>query len=309
MRRQMAIFMLVISLVFFLIGCYEWSKAKESAHWPARAAKITASEVRKGNKGEGSWVAIEGVFVDTGEAFRVKRYAYGVINGMSPGQEYLGQYKPGALTTVYVDPQDKSDVILCNAPSLTFQYSELAVTAGIFLASLLYLLFRWKKPEGRKTFRTTASAARTVELPRWAGMLIGMAMALLFLGLGIWMIRAGAVGHPSAGVRSPGQGTIMILAGLLFACGGLQAMVAVLWGDRLPKIAGRIMLSLFLFFLGLPFIAVPILDPGGISSSVSINGAVVHRAGGSSVGAVVFLLVGIGCLVGAFWPWRWWKKS
>lgn len=307
--RQIAIFVLIMSLAFFLIGFFEWSKAKESAHWPARGAKITSSEVRNGKKGEVSWVAIDGVFVDTGGAFSVRRYAYGVVNGMSPSQTYLARYKPGALATVYVDPEDSSNVILCNAPSLTFQYSELAVTAGIFLASLLYVIFGRKKTGECDPVRTIAPVARTVKLPRWAGVLIGIAMALLFLGLGIWMILMGAVGHSPAEEWSPGKAKIMMLMGLLFVCGGLPAMVAVIGGDKLPRIVSRIMLSLFLIFLGIPFIAIPILDPGGISSSTSINGIVVHEARGSSGGAAVFMLVGVLCLVAAFWPWRWWKKN
>jgi hypothetical protein len=307
--RQVAIIILIFSLAFFLAGLYEWSKAKESAHWPARTAKITLSEVRKGSKDEGSWVAIDGVFADTGGAFSVRRYAYGVINGMSPGQKYLARYKPGVLTTVYVDPKDSSNVILCNAPSLAFQYSELAVTAGLILASVWYLIFRRKKTGAREPVRTAIPISRTIELPQWAGVLIGMAMALLFLGLGIWMIHMGVVRHSPAEKWSPGQAKIVILMGVLFAFGGIQAAVKVIWGNSLSKTVDKIMLSLFLVFLGLPFITIPIFDPGGISSSTSINGMVVHEAKGSSVGAVVFMLVGVLCLVGALWPWRWWKKN
>jgi hypothetical protein len=62
--RQIAIFVFVMSLVFFLIGLFEWSKAREAAHWPGRAAQITSAEVRKAADDGGSWVALEGIFVD-----------------------------------------------------------------------------------------------------------------------------------------------------------------------------------------------------------------------------------------------------
>ena len=142
--RPIAIIVLAGSFVFFLIGLYELSKAKETAGWAARAAMITDYQVHKGDD-SGSYATIDGIFVDTEGAFKVKRYAYGVINGMAPSQAYLVPYKPGFMTTVYVDPKDDSNVILCNTPSLTFQYGELVVTACLCLASMWYLIFKRKK--------------------------------------------------------------------------------------------------------------------------------------------------------------------
>lgn len=55
--------------------------------------------------------------------------------------------------------------------------------------------------------------------------------------------------------------------------------------------------------------AIPILDPGGIESSVSVNGTITLTGQGSSVGAVVFMVAGILCQIGALWPWRWWKRN
>lgn len=305
--RQLTTVILIGSLAFFAAGWYEWSQAKDSALWPGRAAMITEYQVCKGDD-SGDYVAMEGIFVDTGRTFSVKRYAYGVVNGMSPSQAYLVPYKPGFLTTVYVDPKDSGNVILCNVPSLAFQYGELAVTGVLSLASLWCLIFGRKKTAGLNTSRPPVQTAKTVELPRWAGVGIGVAMAFLFAGLGLWMIHMGVVGHSPAEEWSPGEAKIVILMGILFAYGGLVAMVGVIWGDRLPPIANRIVLSLFLVILGLPFLAIPILDPGGISSSVSVNRTVVHTTQGSSVGAVVFSAVGVLCMAGAFWPWRWWRK-
>lgn len=153
------------------------------------------------------------------------------------------------------------------------------------------------------------SGKRTTEIPRWASLLIVMAMALSFVGSGIWMIRTGWVGHTPTVELSPQQAKIPMLIGFEFVCGGLAIVVAAIWGARFPPIMARISTSLFLVALGLPAIAIAILDPGGISSSTSINGAFVHVTKGSAVGAVVFLVSGLLCLFGAFWPWRWWKKN
>ncbi len=307
--RSLATIVLVGAFVFFLIGLYELSKAKETAGWAARPAKIAAYQVLQGDE-SGSYAAIDGVFVDTGAAFRVRRYAYGVINGMAPGQPYLVPYKPGYATTVYVDPKDGSNVILCNTPSLTFQYGELLVTACLCLVSVWLLIFRRKKrAEGYVSAHPCRSTTRTVELPRWVGMIMGLGMALLFLGLGIWIMYMGMVGHSPAETWSPGQAKGALFLGILFAYGGLQSLVLVIGGNRLPAVVRKIMLSLFLVVLSLPFIVIPIVDPGGISSSTSINGTVVYEAQGSSAGAVVFMIAGILCLFGAFWPWRWWKKK
>lgn len=305
--KSLAILILAGSLLFFLIGLYELSKARETACWIARPAKITAFQVHEGED-SGSYVTIDGVFVDRGGVFSVKRYAYGVLNGMTPNQAYLAPYKPGFKTTVFVDPNDASNVILCNTPSLTFQYGELVVTACLCLVSMLYLIFKRKKT-GDSSVLSSSSTARTVELPRWAGILIGLGMAFLFLGLGVWIIRMGIAGRSPAETWTSGQATGALLMGILFAYGGLQSMILVIWGNRLPQIAHKIMLSLFLVVLGLPFIAIPIVDPGGISSSTSINGLVVHKTQDSSAGAVVFMAAGILCVFGALWPWRWWKKK
>jgi hypothetical protein len=87
--RQLAIVIVAGSLLFFLVGLYELSKAKETAHWAARPARITAYQVHQGDD-SGSYAHIDGVFVDSGGAFSVKRYAYGVINGMAPSRAHLG---------------------------------------------------------------------------------------------------------------------------------------------------------------------------------------------------------------------------
>ena len=305
--KGFAIVILAGSLMFFLIGLYEWSKARETAHWPARHARITACQEHQGED-SGRYVTIDGVFADGGGAFSVKRYAYGVVNGMVPSQPYLAPYRPGFLTTVYVDPQDSSNVILCNTPSLTFQYTELAVTAGLGLASLGYLLFRRKKA-GDPPARPPGTTTRTVELPTWAGMTIGVGMALLFLSLGAWVIHMALIGHSPAETWTPGEAKGALFVGILFAYGGLQSLVLVIGGNRLPPLAHSVMRSLFLIMLGLPFIVIPIVDPGGISSSTSINGVAIHGKQGSTTGAVVFMAAGILCLAGALWPWRWWKKS
>ena len=177
------------------------------------------------------------------------------------------------------------------------------------LAVVLYLIRNARRTRDQEPKRRFIQTNRIVGAPQWVGTLIGIGMGLLFLGLGIWMVYMGVIGRSPAATMPPAKAKIILMMGVLFAFGGIQAAVKVILGDNLPKMVDRIMLSLFLVFLGIPFIAIPILDPGGISSSVSVNETVMHTSKGSSVGTVVFMVVGVLCLVGAFWPWRWWKKN
>ena len=307
MKKFAMIFMLW-PIFFFGAGLWEMSKAKETAGWPAIPAKITSFQILKGHEG-GGYVSIEGKFLDTGGTFTVKRYAYGAVNGLSPSQPYLAPYKPGYVTTVYVDPKDPNNVILCNNPSLTGNYMLMGGSVLAVLGILWWLIFKSKKKaEPYVPPYAPVQRAQTKELPRWAALLIGFGMLLLFLGLGIWMIYMGMVGHSQAEKWNPNQSKIVICMGMLFVFGGLMGLMQAIYNGNPPSLLNKIILSLFLVFLGLPFIAVAIFDPGGIHSSASVGGFVVHESKGSPMGAVVFMLVGIGCMVGAFWPWRWWKK-
>lgn len=307
--RGVLLVVLVGSVLFFLAGVFELSGARAAAHWPARAARITTAEVRHGD--QSTWMAIEGVLVDDGSRFAIHRYAYGVVNGLSPGQPYLAAYKPGSLTRVYVDPQDSDNVILCNTPSLKFQYAELAVTAVLALASslaLARLAVRRRRGSGWDPDQLPAWLNRPVELPRWVGLLLGIAIGLLFVALGAWLIHMGIAGRTPAQLLRPPECKIVMLLGVLFGFGGLQTVVMLVGGDRIPQVVQQFIRSLCLVVLGLPFLAVAILDPRGITSSTSIGGLKVTASQGSLTGAIVFVLVGLACLVAALWPWRWWKQ-
>ncbi len=312
MRKFWTIFLLW-PIVFFGAGIYEMMKAKETADWPAIPAKITSFQILKDDEG-GSYVHIEGKFIDTGEPFTVKRWAYGAVNGLSASQPYLAPYKSGYMTTVYVDPKDPNNVILCNNPSLTGNYMIMGGSATAVLAILWWLLLgckKWEERQAKKQYVPSYSPIRpgqSKELPTWAGILIGILFSMVFLGIGVWSLYMAYIGRSPAAVFSHNDKIFMVLFGMMFSYGGIMALVTVGFGGKLPPILQRIMLSLFLFFLGLPFIVIPIIDPGGISSSSSINGHVINETKGSSVGAVVFMLVGIGSMIGALWPWRWWKK-
>ncbi len=308
--RKLAIIILLWPIFFFCAGVYEMKKAKETADWPGRRATITAAdvvEVKESNSGGGSrYLSIRGLFLDTGTSFTVKRYAYGAVNGLSPRQKYLAPYKPGYMTTVYVDPADAANVILCNTPSLTGNYVFMGGSAFAVVAILWWLMFKSRKTEVPPC--APRPWVQNRELPRWAGVSIGLGMALLFLGLGIWIIYMGMGGHSPAETWTAGQAKVVAVMGMLFTYGGVICLVQMICRGNPPPLLNKIMRSIFFVFLGLPFVLIPILDPGGISSSSSVNGFVVHKTQGSSVGAVVFMITGVLCLVAAFWPWRWWKK-
>jgi hypothetical protein len=302
--KSVAIIVLVMSAIFFSAGWYELTKAKETAGWPSYPAKITAARVEK-VEDSGSYVKIEGAWLDSGVPFTVKRYAYAVVNGLSPRQPYLAPYKAGLVTNVYMDPHDRDNVILNNHPSLSGMHLWQVTTAVAFVASLLYLVFRRKTSDRHSD---DVPRTRTIVLPEWGSILVGALMGLLCLALGAWIIHMGMIGHSPAETWSPGESKVVLCMGLLFAYGGVQTLILSIGGARIPKVVHKIMLSLFLIILALPFIAAPIFDPGGITSSSSINGLVIHEQKGSVVGAVVFMMAGVLCVVGALWSWRWWKK-
>jgi len=163
----------------------------------------------------------------------------------------------------------------------------------VVLAVLLYLI------------RRGGLATTTVEVPKWVGPLIGIGMATPFLGLGISLVYMGVAGRTPAGALRPGEAKSLSLFGMAFAFGGIQAAISVICGGKPSQTVQRITNSLFLVFLGLPFIATGILNRAGIS--VSILDLPVHGPIASLVGAIGFIAGGFLCLVAAFWPWRWWK--
>jgi hypothetical protein len=165
----------------------------------------------------------------------------------------------------------------------------------VVLAVILYLIRRGG-----------VAAALTVEVPKWVGSLVvGIGMAVPFLGVGIGMVCMGFDGRSPAGTMRPGEAHCLSLFGVAFAFGGIYAAIRVIWEGRLAPKVQRFVNSLFLVFLGVPIIATGLLDRASIRTS--IFDLPVHGPVGSSAGAVGFLVAGLLCLVGAFWPWRWWK--
>ena len=127
------------------------------------------------------------------------------------------------------------------------------------------------------------------------GKIVGGLMGLVFLGIGLWAIHQTLLGRAADGpmeLRSvPGS----LAMGTLFAWGGLQTIILVVGGNKLPRVAHVILLSLFLLCLAAPFLLVGILTPDQITSSTSVNGAVVSSSTGGRGGQVVF--VGLGTLL------------
>lgn len=300
-------------VAFFCAGLYEMKRAAESYSWPACPAKITSFQVLDGDE-SGGYVRIEGKFTDTGEPFTVRRWAYGAVNGLYSDQPYLSPYKPGYLTTVYVDPGDRSNVILCNDPSLTGNYMFMGFSGAAIIGIVWWLLLGEKKYEARQAkkkaaeLHTSKRSGQAKEAPLWVGIFIGILFVVVFLGIGLWSLYMAYAGRSPAEVFSRNDRIFALLFGMAFSYGGVSALVGLILKGNIPPLLQRIWLSLFLFFLGLPFIVIPIIDPGGISSSTSVGGFEVSHKQGSSMGAVVFMLCGIGCMTGAFWPWRWWRK-
>ena len=129
------------------------------------------------------------------------------------------------------------------------------------------------------------------------GKVVGGLMGLLFMGIGLWAIHKTLEGRTSGGpmeLRSvPGN----LAMGTLFAWGGLQTLILVVGGNKLPRVVHVVLISLFLFCLAAPFLLVGILTPDQITSSTSINGAVVSSSKGGRSGQLVFVGVGMLLLV------------
>lgn len=128
---------------------------------------------------------------------------------------------------------------------------------------------------------------------RLAAVIIACVMCIPFLGIGFWRLRAG--------------GSDLIF-GAFFAFGGLWGLCFALahaW-ERTPNIVYACLWSVFLLILGGPFLHSGIDHPEQIQGSLSITGSgadVLHK-GASTLGGIVFILVGITCFGAIPLVWR-----
>lgn len=281
----------VMMLIFIGAGIYELYRAKQAESWPAHQARITESEIIRVS--DGKYLRVAGVFLEDGAPFTVRRYAYGVVNSASLDRHYHALYPVGLVTDVYCNPNDRSEVILDIHPSLSGMYTLLGTQALLFLVGALFYVFRRRLPR-------VSMPRKEIQLTGVAGNLIGALVIAVFMGLGLWIIHMGRIGHTPAQALSPNETPGFIALGVLFFWGGLQTLIMAVGGKRLPRWAHAVLVSIFLACFAAPFILLGLLDPGGIHSSTSISGVEVQSSTGGPSGGIAF--VGAGVLLLALIP-------
>ena len=85
------------------------------------------------------------------------------------------------------------------------------------------------------------------------GQIVGALIGVAVLAMGVWIVRMGLEGRTAAETLKPEEVPGFILFGVLFVWGGVQTILLSLVGRRLPRWAHAIMITVFLFVVGLPF--------------------------------------------------------
>ncbi|MEI8122368.1 MAG: hypothetical protein WCI20_09970 [bacterium] len=142
---------------------------------------------------------------------------------------------------------------------------------------------------------------------RLVGLIIACVMCIPFLAIGIWGLRRGCSAWTLS--KDP-QGDVLIWA--FFALAGLWGLLFALahaW-ENCPNAVHACLWSFFLLILGSPFLYVGITRPEQIQGTVTITGlgADVSHTAGSTLGGVVFVLVGVACFGAIPFVWRGFMK-
>ena len=122
-------------------------------------------------------------------------------------------------------------------------------------------------------------------------------MGLLCIAVGLWAIHMGLEGRTPAKALSGREIPGIMAFGSLFAWGGIQTIILTWWGNKLPRWAHAVLISMFLVCLAVPFILIGILEHDNIQSSFSLNGLISSETTGGRSGGIVFVGVGILLLV------------
>jgi len=144
--RFLAVILIVFGLFFIIPSQFEINQATEAADWLPRRAKITHSNLAQFGGGRGHDIPrfvprIEGVFLDTGEEFKVYRVSFAEISHKTLAEHYVDRFAEGRTVEVYVSPEDPAKVVLIRDVSLTPMILLQAV-GGILIALAVYLFFK-----------------------------------------------------------------------------------------------------------------------------------------------------------------------
>ena len=134
-------------------------------------------------------------------------------------------------------------------------------------------------------------------MQKFAGLLIGGPMGLLFLALGLWIIHMALHGRAPAEPIPRREVPAALAMGVFCAWGGLQTIILMIGGERLPKWVHAVLLSVFMLLLAVPFLLAGILTPDLISSTASIGPFVFGQSTGGRSGGIAFIAAGVLVLV------------
>jgi hypothetical protein len=148
----------------------------------------------------------------------------------------------------------------------------------------------------------------TTRRDKHIGVIIAFVMCTLSLVIGIWglqrVLSTGVLSKKT--IADASFFAVFALAGIWGACFALASA----W-ERCPVVVHACLWSFFLVILGSPFLYIGIYLPEQIQGSVSFTGlgADVSREGGSTLGGVVFVLVGVTCFGAVPIVWRGFMKK
>jgi len=118
--------------------------------------------------------------------------------------------------------------------------------------------------------------------------------ALLFAGLGVWVISMAIKGEtPAQPLDKPGDALIMGIFGSMFCMIGVASTAyALLEGTKHGVTIVASLMTAGLVLCGLCFLSTAIMQPGEIVSTSSVNGVEVSRSKGGIGGIIAFSIVG-----------------
>ncbi|MDY7037487.1 MAG: DUF3592 domain-containing protein [Thermodesulfobacteriota bacterium] len=144
-------YMLLFGGIFiFWFAIQDTRQAIEAQSWKGRKAQIISSNVFFNTSGgsRGWRLTIRGRFLEDGKEFETSRIRFGgiKINSKSNYEEYVAQYPPGTVHTVFVSPDNPTQIILQRNESAIIGNWPLLVSIGMIVISVLLLYISKKMP-------------------------------------------------------------------------------------------------------------------------------------------------------------------
>ena len=183
------IILIIVGSVMIGAAMYEIHMAVEAQSWEKREAEVISSEMKHRSGDNGGWYSsIMCVFTKSRSEFRLGRISYAGIsvggNGKSRAEDKVREYPVGKKFSVYVCPEDESQMIVEQRYSFTAMrvIESIGSLIIVFAFSLLFLI-----KTKRKTDKKSPAAKKLRDQPwtqkkKWAdGRIKCMAK------LGIWV--------------------------------------------------------------------------------------------------------------------------